>query len=492
MTVPNTAYPGDYDACLSVINLGGSDFSSRYSSSNYNAPDVTETTPNATKDIGAPGTMIYSTVPDGYSTMTGTSMASPMVAGVAALCFAADPSLSPDDVIGVLEGTATDLGAEGWDEETGYGRVDAEAALRQVMGLPEPEPEPEPVKVDLPEAKTGLVWNGEEQAGIVADADACIVEGGSATAVGRYTATVSLNEGYVWQDGTTEPKQVEWSITGTISSTSATKVTLSKTSYTYTGKAIKPTVKVSVNGVALESGTDYKIAYSNNVNPGKASVKVTGMGLYSGSVTKTFQIAALPLSKGSMALAYTAAMKTGKAIKPSVTVRYSGKTLVAGTDYTVSYKGNVNAGTATVTVTGKGKYGGTLKRSFTIFNKFSGWKLYSGKWYYGSSGSLASGWRSVSGKKYYFNRTTKVMMTGVLSLSGKYYYLGSDGAQKTGWQKPGSYWYYFGESGGAASIGWKKIGGTWYYFKSNGRMVTGTVTIDGKRYRFASSGAWIG
>lgn len=84
------------------------------------------------------------------------------------------------------------------------------------------------------------------------------------------------------------------------------------------------------------------------------------------------------------------------------------------------------------------------------------------------------------------------MMTGVLSLSGKYYYLGSDGAQKTGWQKPGSYWYYFGESGGAASIGWKKIGGTWYYFKSNGRMVTGTVTIDGKRYRFASSGAWIG
>lgn len=492
VTVPNTAYPGDYDACLSVINLGGSDFSSRYSSSNYNMPGTTESTPNATKDISAPGTRICSTYQGGYASLTGTSMASPMVAGVAALCFAADPSLSPDDVIGVLEGTATDLGAEGWDEETGYGRVDAEAALRQVMGLPEPEPEPEPVKVDLPEAKTGLVWNGEEQAGIVADADACIVEGGSATAVGRYTATVSLNEGYVWQDGTTEPKQVEWSITGTISSTSATKVTLSKTSYTYTGKAIKPTVKVSVNGVALESGTDYKIAYSNNVNPGKASVKVTGMGLYSGSVTKTFQIAALPLSKGSMALAYTAAMKTGKAIKPSVTVRYSGKTLVAGTDYTVSYKGNVNAGTATVTVTGKGKYGGTLKRSFTIFNKFSGWKLYSGKWYYGSSGSLASGWRSVSGKKYYFNRTTKVMMTGVLSLSGKYYYLGSDGAQKTGWQKPGSYWYYFGESGGAASIGWKKIGGTWYYFKSNGRMVTGTVTIDGKRYRFASSGAWIG
>ena len=84
------------------------------------------------------------------------------------------------------------------------------------------------------------------------------------------------------------------------------------------------------------------------------------------------------------------------------------------------------------------------------------------------------------------------MMTGVLSLSGKYYYLGSDGAQKTGWQKPGSYWYYFGESGGAASIGWKKIGGPWYYFKSNGRMVTGPVTSDGKRYRFASSGAGIG
>lgn len=489
-SVPNTAYPGDYDACLSVINLGGTDFSSRYSSSNYNMPGTTESTPNATKDISAPGTRICSTYQGGYALLTGTSMASPVVAGVAALCFAADPSLSPDDVIGVLEGTATDLGAEGWDEETGYGRVDAEAALRQVMGSPEPEPEP--VKVDLPVAKADLKWTGKEQMGVVVDGEACIVEGGSATAVGRYTATVSLNDGCIWSDGTTDSKQVEWSIGGTIDSTSATKVTLSKTSYTYTGKANKPSVEVSVNGVVLESGTDYKVSYSNNVNPGKASVKVTGAGLYSGSVTKTFQITALPLSKGTCSLSYTAAMKTGKALKPSVTVKYSGKTLKAGTDYTVSYKNNVNAGTATVTVTGKGIYGGTLKRSFTIFGKFSGWKQYSGKWYYGSGGALASGWRSVSGKWYYFHKTTRAMLTGVVQVSGKYYFLGSDGAQRTGWQKSGGYWYYFGASGGAACIGWKKIGGTWYYFKSNGRMVMGTYTIDGTRYRFASSGAWIG
>ena len=57
---------------------------------------------------------------------------------------------------------------------------------------------------------------------------------------------------------------------------------------------------------------------------------------------------------------------TGKAIKPTVTVKYSGKTLKSGTDYTVSYKDNTKVGTATVTITGKGSYSGTKKVTFKI------------------------------------------------------------------------------------------------------------------------------
>ncbi|MBR4514839.1 MAG: Ig-like domain-containing protein [Lachnospiraceae bacterium] len=57
---------------------------------------------------------------------------------------------------------------------------------------------------------------------------------------------------------------------------------------------------------------------------------------------------------------------TGSAIKPTVTVKLDGKTLKKGTDYTVSYSNNTNAGNATVKITGKDKYGGTVKKTFAI------------------------------------------------------------------------------------------------------------------------------
>lgn len=57
---------------------------------------------------------------------------------------------------------------------------------------------------------------------------------------------------------------------------------------------------------------------------------------------------------------------TGKAIKPAPVVVVDDKKLVQDTDYTVSYKNNTNAGTASLTVTGKGKYTGSVKKTFTI------------------------------------------------------------------------------------------------------------------------------
>ena len=57
---------------------------------------------------------------------------------------------------------------------------------------------------------------------------------------------------------------------------------------------------------------------------------------------------------------------TGSAITPSVTVTFEATTLVAGTDYTLAYASNTNAGTATVTITGVGDYGGTKQVTFTI------------------------------------------------------------------------------------------------------------------------------
>ena len=57
---------------------------------------------------------------------------------------------------------------------------------------------------------------------------------------------------------------------------------------------------------------------------------------------------------------------TGKNITQSVKVKCNGKTLKSGTDYTVSYSNNKNVGTATVKITGKGQYGGTVSKTFKI------------------------------------------------------------------------------------------------------------------------------
>ena len=57
---------------------------------------------------------------------------------------------------------------------------------------------------------------------------------------------------------------------------------------------------------------------------------------------------------------------TGKALTQSVTVKLDGKTLKMDTDYSVSYKNNKNAGTATVIIKGKGKYSGTITKTFKI------------------------------------------------------------------------------------------------------------------------------
>lgn len=67
---------------------------------------------------------------EGYFFYTGTSMASPHVAGVAALVRAVNPSLTNAQVRSILETTAEDIGASGWDQYFGWGIVDALAAVQ--------------------------------------------------------------------------------------------------------------------------------------------------------------------------------------------------------------------------------------------------------------------------------------------------------------------------------------------------------------------------
>ena len=147
-------------------------------------------------------------------------------------------------------------------------------------------------------------------------------------------------------------------------SISKASVTLSTSTYAYDGKAKKPGVTVKLNGKTLKNGTDYTVSYSNNTKVGTAKVTITGKGNYTGSVSKTYNIKN-NFKKATVSGISTKAF-TGKNITQSITVKYNGKTLKNGTDYTVSYSNNKNIGTATVKITGKGSYTGTITKTFKI------------------------------------------------------------------------------------------------------------------------------
>ncbi|MFK9090245.1 S8 family serine peptidase [Bacillus salipaludis] len=116
--VSNPSYPAAYD---NVISVSATDRNNRYSNfSNY----------GSTIDIAAPGELIYSTIPGGsYAYMSGTSMASPVVAGVAALVLSQNPDLSAKQVVDSLLYSADDLGPTGWDDKYGYGLVNPKKAI---------------------------------------------------------------------------------------------------------------------------------------------------------------------------------------------------------------------------------------------------------------------------------------------------------------------------------------------------------------------------
>ena len=147
-------------------------------------------------------------------------------------------------------------------------------------------------------------------------------------------------------------------------SISKASVTLSTSTYAYDGKAKKPGVTVKLNGKTLKNGTDYTVSYSNNTKVGTAKVTITGKGNYTGSVSKTYSIKN-NFKKATVSGISTKAF-TGKNITQSITVKYNGKTLKNGTDYTVSYSSNKNIGTATVKIAGKGSYTGTITKTFKI------------------------------------------------------------------------------------------------------------------------------
>jgi len=93
-------------------------------------------------DIAAPGASILTTNRGGgYGYWNGTSFASPIAAGLAALIISANPDLTNTQVVEIITQNADDLGDPGFDQYYGYGRVNAHASLVAAIGRTAPEPD---------------------------------------------------------------------------------------------------------------------------------------------------------------------------------------------------------------------------------------------------------------------------------------------------------------------------------------------------------------
>ena len=135
---------------------------------------------------------------------------------------------------------------------------------------------------------------------------------------------------------------------------------------TYTGFEIRPVLSVSFSGKPLSLNTDFTVSYSNNVNVGTAIAAIRGEGELKALASRAnFTIVTRSIAAANVA-EIAVQDYTGSEIKPELTVTDGAKILREGTDYTVTYKDNIESGTATVIIKGKGNYSGTKAVDFEI------------------------------------------------------------------------------------------------------------------------------
>ena len=357
------AYPGDFFGYLvgTVSLQEGEKGLERSVFSNFNLKG------QRTKDISAPGTRILS-LSDGYSggdytIKSGTSQAAPCIAGVAALVYAVNPGFSPAQVTDILYGSAKDIGKAGWDEEFGYGCVNAKKAVELAKNKQYFKGNSEVLKgktTRLTPARSGkYTWKSDNPA-------VATVSGGTVKGVKPGVASIIATD----EKGRTITRQMV--VLDSVFSGSAT-LEAGET------KTIKVSSKPNMEYHWTLENSDPKVAKASFVtgkdgsgNRSKIRVKgvsegTTRITLRCGSVSRSFKIT---VTGEGLIKARVTGLKTktytGKAITQNPIVRFKGNKLVKGRDYTLSYSGNVNAGKAKMTVTGKGKYHGKKTVSFEI------------------------------------------------------------------------------------------------------------------------------
>lgn len=133
----------------------------------------------------------------------------------------------------------------------------------------------------------------------------------------------------------------------------------------YTGKEHRPEFTIKDGETVLKEGIDYELLYKNNINAGTATILITGLGDYHGNDSKYFTIKPKPFDSFSVS-GIKETYYDGTEQIQRIQIKDGETVLEEEKDYIVTYENNIEPGTATMTIEGKGNYAGSIIQTFKI------------------------------------------------------------------------------------------------------------------------------
>lgn len=445
------SYPAAYENVVSVSSIDESNILSSFS--NY----------GQTIDIAAPGSFIYSSLWTGYGYMSGTSMAAPMVAGVAALVWSENPDLNNQQIINQLYKTAVDLGPAGKDIHYGYGKLNAYKALT-VRKISKPSLAP---FTDTDTVLTGSVSSDIEGAVVTVEDSKGIQVTSPVREDFHFSIPISIQIG---------GNRLFVKISDKYGNISETVTVIVKD----TTPPVRPEVDAVTNTSTIISGKS---------EPGALVAAYNSGSLLSQAITNEagiFEIHINPQQIGTQLEIVSTDVAGNKSAPTTLSVIKSTSSIQTGWIYSNSnwlYLDPDTGAYKTGWLNWRGKWYYLNQQGIMV----TGWLTTGDKTYYlNPDGAMQSGWLAINGKWYFFDHSG-YMRKGWIQSEGKWYYLAQNGIMQTGWLQQGSKWYFFLPNGSMV-IGWKEINKKWYYFYNNGEMAYNTKIGS---YRIGADGSWI-
>lgn len=193
------------------------------------------------------------------------------------------------------------------------------------------------------------------------DESICTVdENGLITGVSFGSTEITISA----EDGGADPERCKVNVKHSINKDN-TEIRIESDTYTFSGSYIRPHAEIYFGETLLSQDEDYEIVYEDNFDVGTASITIYGIGDYFGELSKNFTIKKANIDDVLINKIENQTYK-GIEIKPDIDAVWENYDLEKNKDYSLTYKNNINKGTATIVIQAKGNFEGERTVTFEI------------------------------------------------------------------------------------------------------------------------------